>query len=627
MSLLKILNSYISPKNILVGIFLFLLWPKRFSIPPGSNLDWSWILDLNWAFHKNFLFGKDWVFTYGPLGWLVTRVDYLLPTYHLLFFDLLLMFTLGYVLNIITKRILIYESKNAILSLTFSVFYLSLMLDPLINMLLLLLFCLFEHHHSRRAIWIWVAISISILGFFIKFNMAFIYIFLVWMYLTYAVSIGYLKVSSILLYISIQLLFIYLGSVLLNVYLPGYIIGGLHIISGYNDAMNIYNIFLENNTYNALPPLILGFSLAILLWLGGLLTIKSLIQVKFDVFIWVSISISFFVLFKHAFTYYGQGPANEIFAASPALLGIGFIFLTNQSIQVLWQKGWTITAIISILGIATLHAFIVPPYHFPYNDVLLHSSVGREAMRPDNSSRLLDSTTTTLIGQSTVDIFPENIDFLLYNNLNHLPRPSVQAYIAGYSPYLLKLNQSFLLSDKAPDYILYQTRKLETPLHESTTRLAYKQRYILIDTSYSRGGDTLLVLKKKNVSLLQSKVIEESSTPLNKWRKNKLPQNGLNWVAADIEYNLWGKIRRFFFQPPKLWVEVRYSDGTTQKWPVMLPTVSTGMPTQRLESFEEMNKWLMGIDNTVHFTAIRFYSEDAGFKPDVKYRFTRLETD
>lgn len=612
-----------SSRNLLLALCLYWLWPKNFLAVPADGLDWSWMLDLNWAFHQGYVFGRDWIFTYGPLGWLVTRTDFLLPKLPLLLFDVALMAACGRVLYTVLGRVLHAGHPLGVAGVLFAVFMLASVFDPLIELLVLLLFCLFEHHRTGRAGWLWAAVGISVLGFFIKFNMAFVYSLLLWLYVAYCLFIerkhlGFGQAAGLL---AVQAAGLVGLSVWLHVDLPGYVRGGLEIISGYNDAMNVYNTFLEQNTYNALPPLLLGIALAGLVWGGGVLLLGFFRKTRFDGFVWVSVSLAFYVIFKHAFTYYGQGPANEIFAATPALLGLGLLYVQHPKTALYWGRGWAAAAALCVLGIGTLHAWLRAPQHFPYVDVLLHSPVARQAARPDVSHRRLDSATVARIGQRTVDVFPENIDFALYSGLNHRPRPAVQAYIAGHSPHLLQLDYDFVLSEKAPDFVLYQTRRLENPLHESPSRLAFRRRYAVVDTAFSHGGDTLLVLEKTRIKPLKEQVLQEVSVPLGQWVRPGTLAGRMNWVSMAVHYNLWGKIRRFFFQPPKLWLEARYADGTTGRWPVVIHTLGAGMPLERLEQFAEMNRWLKGQPGNVPIRALRLLPAAAGFAPEASYIF------
>ena len=104
----------------IVGYFVilfcaFLIYPSFFSMgvfPLGaenyfwSSLDPSWSLALSYANENNFIWGKDIAFTYGPLGYLSTRIGWGINR------DILLLFDVFYFLNFI--YIFYYTFKNAV---------------------------------------------------------------------------------------------------------------------------------------------------------------------------------------------------------------------------------------------------------------------------------------------------------------------------------------------------------------------------------------------------------------------------------------------------------------------------------------------------------------------------------
>ena len=104
----------------IVGYFVilfcaFLIYPSFFSMgvfPLGaenyfwSSLDPSWSLALSYANENNFVWGKDIAFTYGPLGYLSTRIGWGINR------NILLLFDVFYFLNFI--YIFYYTFKNAV---------------------------------------------------------------------------------------------------------------------------------------------------------------------------------------------------------------------------------------------------------------------------------------------------------------------------------------------------------------------------------------------------------------------------------------------------------------------------------------------------------------------------------
>ncbi len=71
------------------------------------------------------------------------------------------------------------------------------------------------------------------------------------------------------------------------------------------------------------------------------------------------------------------------------------------------------------------------------------------------------------IGNNSVDVFPWNIQLLLENKLNYLPRPVIQSYTA-YTPYLEDLNFNHYNSIKGPEFVLFDYASIDEryPLYD-----------------------------------------------------------------------------------------------------------------------------------------------------------------
>lgn len=54
----------------------FVILPIGFFGHVNAGLDPSWQFSLHMAFENNLIFGKDYIFTYGPLGFLSTRLPF-----------------------------------------------------------------------------------------------------------------------------------------------------------------------------------------------------------------------------------------------------------------------------------------------------------------------------------------------------------------------------------------------------------------------------------------------------------------------------------------------------------------------------------------------------------------------
>ena len=89
-------GSGLALKIILIGLFVILMWPRSLFSAPEIGTDASWRLSIDLAVKNGFTFGTDYIFTYGPLGYLSTRSPLGLDKPGMLLFDLFIMTAIYY---------------------------------------------------------------------------------------------------------------------------------------------------------------------------------------------------------------------------------------------------------------------------------------------------------------------------------------------------------------------------------------------------------------------------------------------------------------------------------------------------------------------------------------------------
>lgn len=616
-------KSYSLPKDwnyIPVLIGLYWLWPKHFSQIPSIGLDWSWMLSLSHAYANKLIFGKDWVFTYGPLGWLSTRTDFLLNYPLLLGFDLIKMALFAIVMQYFIEKSKSY--KYGLFLVMYGVLMLSLLPDLMIELLFLFQFFLYRSYIDKKYSYLFVSVWIGIVMFFVKLNYAFVGSALLIAYLVlFSIHTQSIKNKIINLGIGVGYILAIIGfSYFLHVDLIGYLKASVEIISGYNDGMNIYNQYQIDYTRRALPPILLASALLLMVWIGGIFYYKAYLSNWFNGFIYVCTSVSFYLIYKHAFTFYSGGPASEFFTTAPAWLSLIWFFGQNEGFQKGSLKIIIISLFIGPVGLASF--WLSNPIALPYNDAILYSSVERQLYQDDQEKHRIESRYIQDISKSTVDVFPTNLDIAFYNNLSYKPRPVILGYKA-YTPQLQYLNAQFYKSDNKPDYVLYELFKLEHFNLNAHSRLALMQSYQVKKEIVTKGGDSLLVLKKRaHVIPVAEKENPVKSFRLNEWCKLSVPtSNAIDWLSCQVDYNTWGKLRRFLFQPPRLYMEVEYADHSIEKRSAVPPCLPSGFPLQRLNSKAEHYSWFKdGGSTNVPIIAFRFTTDEAGFADEASYQ-------
>lgn len=580
---------------LFIVAFLFLLFPSFFYLIPGEGLDVSYNIAIFLAYKYNLVFGKDFVFTFGPLGILNDRFPISVSRWVYLLFDVHFLGTLFFILKDIFKKHFSYPLVIFVF-LSITVALRDAMFQRYFYCFLFYLFALIKE--PRKMINIVQAALLSILCFYYKLNLGITAIVLFWMAISYTLirkKMGgkvYAGVagSYILLLLS--------AAWLLHVNLKGYIIGGLQLIDGYNDAMSLpaggaYVIFLCEAVL--IVAIIAGRGLYLL---TTSIRKKELLKNADELFIHGITALAIFVLYKSGFVRADGSHMFYFFKISTLLAG--FLFLYNPpgfNPKTAARCCW------SVLAIATLAAITIPGN----GDLYLRNLGGLPARIKEigNYCReiknyptalmadpgLTDTSLRSIVGSHTVDIIPTEVSTLYFNGLHYHPRPVIQSYSA-YNAYLDSLNYQKYISPDAPDYILFSLSSIDGRLpffDESRTKLAILSHYTLAGAV--KGN---LLLRKKAIpeNLLVAK--EDG------WVDGRIGEDmpvdnhyDLQYSKIFVRYSIWGRIRRLFYQPPSLTMTLTLEDGEKMTYRAIPTLLEDGMILNKYIELPEEFQLLM----------------------------------
>ena len=501
-------NNFIKNKTNTFGLIIsligaFILFPNylNLNIYPLSlskelwySLDPSWVVALNYVKEKGVSWGSDFAFTYGPLGQLLTRAAWGENKYVFLAFDIFIFinyFLLFFIslaksnykiITVLTLLIICMisplwvGSSNSLVLMTFLVFWINLSID------------------DKKWVYYIFQILIIITLFYSKFNTGLIalplfYSGIIYNFLTYKSDSIKLAVIALL-----PILFIFILSFLFNVDLINYVKSGLEIVKGYNDIMYLKNQ-LEGSYTTALVLIIF---LSIVFLINVYLVNKNSILKSGVLFFLFFISI--FVIYKQAFVRADVSHIRYFFVFLP------LIIFTNQD---LLSRAKNLFSTISVLLVVVFSVFYFYK-NFEQNFNIaqkLDKSEYRNAFTNFNNEIGLNihkdnfplpSEILKKIGNNTVDIFPWNIQLLLENKLNYLPRTVIQSYTA-YTPYLEELNFNHYNSTNGPEFVIFDYASIDEryPLYdESKVHLSLIKNYEIV-SSFEYDKRNLLLLQRK----------------------------------------------------------------------------------------------------------------------------------
>lgn len=187
-----------------------------------------------------------------------------------------------------------------------------------------------------------------------------------------------------------------------------------------------------------------------------------------------------------------------------------------------------------------------------------------------------------VVGDRPLDVLGYEQDVLLLNRFNYAPRPVFQGYSA-YTPRLARLNRDYFESERAPEFVLFKLQTVDDRLATMDDPLVLDllpQRYRYL---FTERGFSLWQRKPPPAAPLAAPVPVRTLTvrlgePVDLTGLLDRPV----WVQIDYRLNLLGRLRRFFFKPPLLRLNVTDTTGATSSHRLPAPIAATGFPLSPL---------------------------------------------
>ena len=618
----KFLTSFLNifkDKTNLIGLILaifgaYLIFPSYYesTVMPLDAVDDFWLsLEPSWALAINYsnitqaVWGVDAVFSYGPLGNFCTRIGWGEGRFYFLLFDLF-MAANYFVVFFDTYR----KSANKLVAagvIVVAIVILPYWIGPP-NAFILLFFLVFWVRKSlgNPRMWFYIIqIAIVCLAFYIKFNTGLIVFVLYFAGISYNLITKKGATLPLFVYAISPIIIVILLSWPLNVALWPYMVSGIEMVSGYNDAMYFENAAANSLEYLGIILLLLVsiFVINLKIWNREFLYRNATIVFLFGV--------SIFVLYKQCFVRADAGHVLDFFVYLPLL-----VLCNPDFVQPLRNK-W----LIPVLAAAVL----LPPY-FLYATQNRSPDLGNRLSKSDYLRHLIDFTdeagmvllsqtssalpekVLSTIGQSTVDIFPWNIQLLFENKLNYLPRPVFQSYSA-YTKYLADVNfDHYNDQSSAPEFVLYELASIDNryPLFdEPKVNLALLKNYHIEDTIAYKKRTLLLLKKNAAFKPLVFEKISEFDRPINAPLK---PRKDI-YYEVEVKTTLRAKVISVFSHTPSILIEVKPENQQSLPFKTSPSLLKTGLFSDRFVPGNQNAKAFFE-DSTL--PAVKFYR----FKPD-----------
>jgi hypothetical protein len=554
------------------AIFVSLVFLTLPTVAPDLGTDPSWCAVLNWAHERGAQFGKDIVFTYGPLGFLTAPYCFAQPEGTLVLANAALCFQVAAGLCLVAWR-----------------------LGPLWRWALLAVFVLESANIETRAdlvfevgFFCWGLLCLVESGRRQKLCAASFVLLAGFAALT---KVSYLFMASFSI-CAIAIHTVACGERRLGIRIPlGF--AGVFALGWLASGQALSNLgtfllkgFLISREYDQAAGL---EGLPLLRWEGFLLGAVALATVvlrtgsaadpsdrgrrlrRAILLAWVAGLL--FLVWKHSMVRLDRYHIVELVAFTPVMT-LALDVLPGLRVRVRYTaRAMAVGCCIVSVGMlesaflpSLADSFLQPFRQFAYHlGWVLSPTDNRRRLEPALAARRSEAQLPELrrlIGTSTVDVFGSVQAYALLNGLNYRPRPVFQSY-AAYTPGLAQLNEEFFLSDKGPEFVLFE---LSAPYHRfRTLDDGPALRSLLINYVWVAVEGPLVLLKRKSALRAKLTLLQEGTISAGK-RIDLSQYPGANlWVELEVEPSVSGRVVKFLYRPPPIRLSVWGESATGSK--------------------------------------------------------------
>lgn len=588
MSVLPILYHPVSGKTNNLLLFVVALVPAIVLFPfpvsvfsNGIDPPLAWVF--NFLIQGNLELGKQIIFPHGPLAFLMYPLPVGSNLWIAVSVHLVARIFLAYsILKLATRKPIAYM----LLALVSS-FILLAINDLLLTIVQIIVLCYLNFFERRNITWLIPAMIITALALYIK---AFVGITSLIISLSFAGIMLHRAIVGLESWYRL-LLFLIIPFVLLMAWLGMY--GDFNGLAAYLDGM--MELAADNSAAVAVYPLNNWWFIGIALLSGLILIIINLKN---------SALVRFTILLGPAlFAIWKYGMAREDYLHTSML----FVILVSTLLvyTIIAGKFRIINSLLSVVIVLLFYftlqnSYYYEPFHLRVNGIqnlVVKAFNNKYFVDTCNRStekliarNKLDQQILDLIGNQTVDIYPWDYSYIAANNLNWQPRPVLQSY-ASYTRKLDQLNARHFESEKAPEFILWELRKISHDIHNGTlesidgryllndepeTMLALLRNYELAATQ--KGIFPVLVYRKKAEPLKQDvKLISQTKASWNTWIT--VPAHSPDILSAEVSMNrsLYGNFKSFLYKDEATYVYNMLQNGDIRMYRIVPKNAAYGL--------------------------------------------------
>ena len=587
------IDKPISNRVVLLVIGLLFLGYCLLTVLPwepvayGFDLDESWASAVHVAFADKIQFGKDFIYTYGPYGFL--QVDLYFPeTYGYAFgFRLLIALAVWLGLFRLVRYCLGRRDGSIIFLIPILGFFpnLPIWMDYFQFTIVVLPLVLYFYVSKRMSPALVSTLMAAALASLAKST--YLLLCIVFIGLITIDELG--KLKRIPQVAPVYLVFVWLfwtiaAQDLVNI--PAYLINGLEIVRGFSAAMGIHGHLDEVILY------LLGTGIFLLL--VGIIEWKN--RLWWGILPTLGLAAIFFITFKGAFTRHDGHALQALFNVTPVILMFTAMLWSpirktswriGKKIKLPAILGWGISAlIILITGTIILHHYLgygyrgfgleifkQTGYKIPHAVTVLSGKADFQAVSERGRVNVRGKNPLPSIS-GTVDLYPNEIASIFAYDLAYQPRPIFQSFSA-YTSKLARLNAEHLKQPDAAENILFDLKPIDERLASFEDGLSWPEILTRYDITDIEGRYLLLQRSSQPRQYEFEPMTNEIELTLGEWFDVPDTQEPV-WGKIELHPNLLGKLATAALRLPPLYMEIETADGMKTKYRTIGDVMSEG---------------------------------------------------
>jgi hypothetical protein len=613
--------------DALGGLLLFLAL-IALPHPPSPDLDPSWMAVLAYAAEKNLQFGRDIVFTYGPLGHLTTIVWGGDHSGWRFASELIFKSAIAVVLVAALRPLRLWHRVAVIAAFAI---LLPISPDALFSVALIAVLAVgLRQANPLRPASLLICAGLGIVAL-TKFTLllgGFVVIVALSLKAVAGIHRRLSLVPLVAFATSFALVWVLCSQRLTG--LPDYLVNSLEVSRGYGLTMG-----LSGTTVGLVCGVTLFAGVALLASATALLDkapwLEKLGQLG-------AIGAIGFLSWKHGFVRADALHVVSFFLVAGSVAAAWPVWTTSLRTRSrhLLAGGSLLLVGVALLGIRLewpgllVHQTIQLPSRLKENLAALSNpaaaiaALNRGVAEAREQHRLPEMATAA--GAAPVDVFGIQQSYALLNNLNYVPRPSIQSYPA-YTRRLAKLNERSYLA-ASPEFVLFRLEPIDgrIPALEDPLTLALLLRHY---RAVGSAGPSLILQQSNAVSPIEPQLQPLGSLTAKLGEAVPLPDTGDDglWIRIHAQLNLWGKLRSFALRPPRVRAALGFFTGEPQPFRAPLPMLEGGFLIRPFfaNQFDALDYFTGGGSSDPSSIALLSNRAEAWlFKREVRYEFSLL---